>query len=379
MRHELRPAPLTASYEAEPAPECADAPLGYVHLPELLRGLLGALERRWTGSVVLRGPGGRPASILLCRGGHVVAGRLQGASDLFEAALSACADDAESSFASGVDLVGSGGWVQRGMVDTLSLTAAVVRGADAETCVAESIQFIGARPIIMRARVAFDRFQFSRAERAVVDILDHGPLTLLELERLSGLPRTLVERVIFTLWITRAISLAPTWLRSVSGPISRPAPALDQGRDEDQTLAMKSFVRKVGAYSERAPSNGVMGVWDSTEEAEDSGPRPEDESAEAQADEHFRVAELLLERGYPREAVFEAQRALRLCQPRPDQRALYAWALYQRSGGGPNIPDAVWEHIDMALTADPQCPNAQHYRSVLLSQAGTVRGRSSGG
>ena len=62
----------------------------------------------------------------------------------------------------------------------------------------------------------------------------------------------MIERVIFTLWITRAISVAPTWLRSVSGPISRPAPALDQGRDEDQTLAMKSFVRKVGAYSERA-------------------------------------------------------------------------------------------------------------------------------
>jgi hypothetical protein len=336
----------------------------------MLRGLLGALEQRWKGSVVVRYAAGLPATVLLLRSGHVVAGRLHGVEDLFDAVFSLCESDhhADISFASNVDLVGSGPWVTQGTLDTLALTAAVVRGADSEASVHEALSCIGGRPIIIRANIAFDRYAFSRAERAVVDILDRGPLTLPELERCSGLPRSLVERVVFTLWITRAVNLAPTWLRSVSGPISSPAPALDQNSHEDETVVMKSFVRRVGSYSQRAPANGVMGLWDETEQPAQAAPSPPaDDSPQARADEHFRLAELLLEHGHAREAVFQAQKALRLCRPRPDQRALYAWALYQRGGAGPNVPAHVWEHIDTALLEDARCPTALHYHALLLS------------
>jgi hypothetical protein len=377
MRHEVRPAPLP-SWAGEASPECMDAPMGYENLSALLRGLLGALEQRWKGSIVVRHAGGLPATVLLFRGGHVVAGRLHGAADLFQAVFSLCSEvrPADISFASNIDLVGSGPWVTHGALDTLSLTAAVIRSADAESCVADAIRFIGKQSIIARAKVAFDRYAFSPAERSVLDVIDCGPLTLSELVHCTGLPRAVVERVVFTLWVTRAVSLAPTWLRVVSGPISQPSPPLDQSPDEERTMVMRSFIRSKGSYSERAPANGVTDLWDPPDDDPES--QPAADSPQATADRHFRMAELLLQRGHAREAVFEAQKALRLCQPKPDQRALYAWALYERGGGGPNVPAHVWEHLETALLADPQCARARYYRGLLQSQSELVAPISSG-
>jgi hypothetical protein len=74
---------------------------------------------------------------------------------------------------------------------------------------------------------------------------------------------------------------------------------------------------------------------------------------------------VLLARGYPREAVLEAQKAMRLCRPRADQEALYAWALYQRSGGGQSVRPHVWEHLENALRTDPDCELAKRYWALL--------------
>jgi hypothetical protein len=265
--------------------------------------------------------------------------------------------------------------VTPGALDTLALTAAVVRSGCADAGAADAVRLIGTRSIIVRANVAFERYLFSKAERAVIDMLVREPSTLSELERRSPLSRAALARIIFTLWITRAATPAPTWLRSVSGPISHPAPPLDQRPDEEQTIVMKSFVRSIGSYSQRAPEHGVMGLWDSPKR--DSQSPPADDSPRARADEHFRTAELLLERGHAREAVFEAQLALRLCEPRPEQRALYGWALYQRGGGRGTVPACVWEHIETALLVDPNCQQALQYRALLLRQSAPPR-RSAG-
>ena len=69
--------------------------------------------------------------------------------------------------------------------------------------------------------------------------------------------------------------------------------------------------------------------------------------------------------GYFREAVFQAQRGMRLCEPRPEQQALYAWLLHQRAGGGPRVSRRVWYLLDRALCADPDCAAAHSYRAQL--------------
>ena len=112
----------------------------------------------------------------------------------------------------------------------------------------------------------------------------------------------------------------------------------------------------------------VRGIWRSIVRPAESAAAV---GARAQSDRHFRVATLLLERGYPREAVFEAQKAMRLCPPRPEQQATYAWALYRRSGAGQRVPPAVWQHLENALEADPNCELARYYHAELMKIEGS--------
>jgi hypothetical protein len=76
------------------------------------------------------------------------------------------------------------------------------------------------------------------------------------------------------------------------------------------------------------------------------------------------VAELLLSRGHVNEAVLEAQKAMRLLEPSPEQRAAYAYMLFRRGG---SISPSVWEHLSRALTEDPGCARALHYRELITS------------
>ena len=112
----------------------------------------------------------------------------------------------------------------------------------------------------------------------------------------------------------------------------------------------------------------VRGIWRSIVRPVESAAAV---GARAQSDRYFRVAALLLDRGYPREAVFEAQKAMRLCAPRPEQQAVYAWALYRRSGAGQRIPAAVWQHLESALETDPNCELARFYHAELMKIEGS--------
>lgn len=350
MRQDPRPLE-SAPPEFPRTPSYTDPPAGYASLSVLLRALLGAFEQRWNGSIVIRDACGRLSSILRCHEGYVVAGRVQDGAKLFQAVVALCStrEPMSISFAPDQDAVGCGAGVTVARVDACALAAAVVRNGSADDSAAEAMSFIGAGSIIMRSKVEFARYVFSPLERALVDIIDSGPLTLLELELHATLPRETFARVVFTLWITRALTLAPAWVRTVSGPISQPASAGERRsrRDDEPTVVV---------------------ALDSTRDAPGTSPLVFDASAQARAQRHFQLAEFLLERGYAREAVFEAQKALRLCKPRPAQEALYAWALYQRSGAGPRIAQHVWDHLENALRLDPNCESARHYRALLLER-----------
>jgi hypothetical protein len=129
-----------------------------------------------------------------------------------------------------------------------------------------------------------------------------------------------------------------------------------------------------GRYSQRAPDNGVTVVSGLARQQSAAPPRPSWPPAPPsspagaqndyvhQAGQHFCVAELLFARGHVSDAVLEAQKAMRLCEPSPEQRALYAWLLYKRSG---NASQSVWDHLTRALAEDPQCERALQYRALL--------------
>jgi len=122
-----------------------------------------------------------------------------------------------------------------------------------------------------------------------------------------------------------------------------------------------------GRYSQRAPDHAVTIVPGLCRQPSAAPPRPSwppapQHDCGAQADELFVVAELLLARGHVSEAVLEAQKAMRLRDPLPAQRALYAYMLYRRNG---SVGPSVWEHLTRALVEDPQCERALHYRALL--------------
>jgi hypothetical protein len=355
------------AFDAAATPECVNAPMGYESLPALLRGLLGAKELRWQGSVVARNAFGDSLGVLRCKDGQVSAGYVGGAPDLLEAVIGVCSDRElrEVAFVRNVDLVSGGSEVTPGPVDVLQLTAAILRRLPVRECVTAAVQFIGSRSLIIRGKLPLERYGFTSPERAVVESLRGAPHTLAEIDREAILPRDAVERIVCTLWFTRAITLAPAWLRTISNAMDQPTMSLFPPRSDadDPTLIVTPEPKRSSSYSERAPAQAVTEFWESPRRSQ--CPPPSGAPLQAQTDQHFEAAEVLLSRGYPREAVLEAQKGMRLCRPRPAQEALYAWALYQRAGAGRAVQPHVWEHLENALRADPNCELARRYWALL--------------
>jgi hypothetical protein len=130
-------------------------------------------------------------------------------------------------------------------------------------------------------------------------------------------------------------------------------------------------VRSSGRYHEHAPAHGCTRVAGLSQMNFEAVERPHvpgvatDPWTQLRADEAFNTAELLLERGYAREAVLQAQKAMRECPLRPEQEALYAWLLFQRDGGKRPARACVWAHLDRALDGDPECERAHAYVALL--------------
>jgi hypothetical protein len=160
-------------------------------------------------------------------------------------------------------------------------------------------------------------------------------------------------------------------LASSTADAARATASIRSARAAGGSPAIASGARSLGHYHVLAPAHGVTRIRGlGTAPAAGSRALASPHAARSQADEHFRVAALLVDRGRAREAALEAQKALRLCEPRPEQQAFYAWILYERSGLGGPVPAAVWDHLEHARQADPHCERAIYYRDLLAHYCG---------
>jgi hypothetical protein len=348
--------------------------------------LLRILAQRWAGDVLVRDARQQLMAAAHCESGYVVSARVNGFAALFDALGGVCERvvPARVALVPNVDGVGVGARVLLGHVDPLKLTAAVIRDGLADEAVAEAMRAIGHKAMQLRAKVALGRYGFAPLEAALVEVLRVEPSTLAELEERAALPLPALHRLLATLWLTRAMALVPpTWLRVVP---RQPSAALSERpplRSDEATavVATHSDLRpvaratpqpmaagEIGRYHVLRPAHGLTEISGLSQHAHGSMGAAEpltSRTSRVQSDAHFRVAQLLAERGHLREAVFEAQKAQRLCEPRAGQEALYAWLLFQKAGA----IASVWEHLDAALRDEPEDPTVQHYRALLLSAA----------
>jgi tetratricopeptide (TPR) repeat protein len=397
MRADVWPVQLGSTLEETFSP-AAEAPPGFASLTPLVRALLGALNEPWQGTVLVHDASAEPIAALRFEAGWIVTGHVSGAEILSEAIAALCArTDIHVALVAHEEAEGAGPEITTGRIDALALTAAVVRAGWADACVVGAVQAIGQKAIKRRVQRDLGRYQLQPDERAAVAQLKAGAATLEELRERARVPELTLHRLVYTLWLTHAITIVPTWLRVVSHAVPRAGRRndeptaimpLDGGQAETGGASRSGRAPKrhselraglpndaqptaaPGRYHHLAPahcSSEVVGFARPPDLAH-APPEQQNITAYAQADAYFRTAELLLGRGYPREAVFEAQKALRLCRPRPDQQAFYAWLLYQRSGAGKRVHQHVWDHLEQALRAEPQCERAHFYRALLLEQ-----------
>jgi hypothetical protein len=242
------------------------------------------------------------------------------------------------------DLVGEGAGVVRGLVHTPPLVLSASRFVAPRESVESVLGTIGRDWLKLNPAVEVDAFGLEADERTVIECLRGAPCDLEQLAIRTQLAEPALRRIVYAFWITRALTLMPAWRPRASG------------------------IAKRAKRRERFDSEPTLVVqFDPTAESLPMRPTaPELDSA----DTHLIVAELLLERGDPRAAVLQAQKALRLGRLRPNQEALYAWLLYQRSGAGAYVPPCVWQHLASALERDPECDRAHYYQGMLHKRRG---------
>jgi tetratricopeptide (TPR) repeat protein len=386
-------------------------------VPPVLGMLLQFVAERWDGTLLVHDERDAPIGALRIDDGFVVAARVEHvAGGLADKVLELCERvAAQFILAQGADVVGGGAGVVTGRLDPLRLTAALrghVRYALVERVIAE----LERTPFKLAPQLDLARYGFDSSELRALAALESDPLSWAELRERADVSDAVLRRLLYVLFVTRALTLFPQRRRIVSGAVMRvPAQPKPARGDQDPTVIvdlgatarMSDMRRQSGAapiaqvqaeacetaedavkrlrcadpgassapltkrYHLQNPEHG-------TTEARTVPPRradrpvtsnPPPENADAAA--HFRLAEQLLERGNYRGAVFEAQKAMRLCPPRPEQRALYAWVLYLRSGGTPrDVHPHVWAHLQQALESDPACARARYYKGVVLARAG---------
>jgi hypothetical protein len=126
-----------------------------------------------------------------------------------------------------------------------------------------------------------------------------------------------------------------------------------------------------GHYAVQGPQHGTSEI----PAAISTPPRPRPSippELQRQVDAGFDAAEKLLQRGNPRGAVMVAQQAMKIAPPRPAQQAFYAWLLYERSGKGLPVPEAVFRNLDLALSRDETCVDGHCFKGLLLTRCGEV-------
>jgi hypothetical protein len=398
-----------------------------VRATPLLERLLWLFEERWEGTLLVHDHAGERLAAIRFKAGVATAGRVEGKSaELMERLLPLCACmDGRLEQLDRIDLVGSGPHVATGPVDPVPLVLAATRASMCEELVAEAIEAVGQDMLKLCPRTDLRRYGFEPQEQQAVAALAQEPVGFDQLLERALVPPPVLRRLVYVLLLTRGVTLVPAFRRIASGAIAHEAPlptarptARPPARQDEPTavVALQALARQpvtetrslrpirptyleyrdssvprarcerpVGSgpppadpYHVRNPDNGTLSIpplrasGPPGSASHSSVPAPFDPAAAVDADMHFRAAEVLLQRGDCRRAVLAAQKAMKLALPRPEQRALYAWLLHQRNGGGAEVLPHVWDHLERALHADPDCAAAHRYMGALLGRIGQV-------
>jgi hypothetical protein len=350
---------------ADEAPAVArDALPGLQQLPPLLRAVLVAHAHDWHGAMHVRDERGQTLCELHAEAGWLIVGGTDAREAACAAVRQACANRAAN-----VSLVADPRRPAQGsrgayLIDPLVLTGEVVRAGLVDDAVSEALAAISGKSLILRApsRARLERHGLTPEERQVVQQLAARPQTLDALRESSPVCASTLHRLLFLLWASESLAVRP--LRRSEPREPRPGESFirSSGEEEptrvvrrdtqpdDRTLRASSPVparRPTLPYGAPAPE-----------------PLPASSPLRAQSDAYFHAAEVLLQRGFAREAAFEAQKALRLCPPLPAQRAFYAYVLFVR-GGRPGVELCIRHHLSQALGEAPHCERTRYYAGLI--------------
>ena len=388
---------------------------GWVDVVPVLSALLRLADERWQGTAVVRDATGCALGALRFAAGSIRAARLTVDGKLMQGLVGLC-----SGWDCSLEALDATQLQERELapieLDILQLTAAVMRGPVHEGRLYEALQALDRMELQLGPQADLSRYRFEPYERRAVACLQAEPIAMHELLQRAALPEPKLQRLLYALWLTRALSVRPPGSRMLSEPVLRTHPASvsmtvrrndepttvvliasapwDDATpelrrdlpavDDSQTLARPRPAQRTRS-AQRDPDPIAAGRYHLQDHECAAIEAPfvatnlrsrrtslqplaasDERSASFEADVHFRVAARLLQRGNVREAVFEAQKAMLLCAPRPEQQALYAWLLYQRSGGARDVPASVWEHLEHALLCDRTCAQAYYYKGMVL-------------
>jgi hypothetical protein len=394
MRPNVFRAELEASADAM-FPAASDAVPGLQCLPPLLRAVLAAYALNWQGTMRVRDDQRRPLCELHVEAGWLIVGRAGDADDGRVAVRQACGNRAAH-----VTIVAHTGRSENlssstHLMDPLALTGDIVRSGLVEDAVNEAVAAIGGRSLKLRAhtRAELERYGLTPEERQLVQRLSAGPQTLTALRERESVCASTLHQLVFLLWVTESVSVVPLWLSASEREHSAPRPGasyIRSLREDEPTTVVRSdtqpdalmpresvpwLVRRhptlpygaqapaQGAHRDNAPAD-AREVLSARPAARDRLPRCRITLRE-RADAHFHAAEVLLHKGFARDAVFEAQKGMRLCQPQPAQRALYAYLLFVRGGLRPGVESCIKQHLNQALREAPDCERTRFYAKCI--------------
>lgn len=353
--------------KTQPAPA-----LNHPCLPahEFIAVLVDHLQTRWDGTLLLLDDREQFVAAVRCGDGQILAGHFRDPYGGLQAGLLALCVNVDGILMSigGTDLVGAGEHVLRGAVHPRALVLAASRHSLPQHRIDAAVTALENDCLRLDPALDFSGCGLLPAEEALIATLQQAPCDLAQLCERGLLPAEGVRRLVYALLSMRVLRAAPATLRRSSGITERRASPRERF-DSEPTLVVQLDATIATLISETRslvpPDSGV---------ARPSGSvsiRPSAAQVDS-ADTHLIVAEMLLQRGDARAAVLQAQKALRMGKLRPNQEALYAWLLYQRSGGGAYVPTCVWQHLASALGRDPNCDRAHYYQGLLHKRRGEL-------
>jgi len=265
--------------------------------------------------------------------------------------------------------------------DPLALIWRCVRDGRAPQPRQESVlSSLGARPLSLRVRPALDRFELSDADRAWIDRLHQGPLSLDVWLARGGIEYVRARRLAYALLITRqlevaggrAISLPPPSLRPLAAASEPPratiAPPPSSSPGSRPASAPPSAPPRSGPPESSAPAERVEHALERASRLVRERARAE---GAAEGARMMEVARDLMARKQISEAERLAQRACEADPSNPEHLAFHAWLRMQNGDlAVPALASQVVAALDRAVMKAPGSVSVRFYRAQVLKRLG---------